>query len=237
MSNSCKVLDIYGKVLDIYGSMQSGVYKITNKINGKFYIGSSCDMKRRWWEHKNFLNKKFHNNSHLQNSWDFYGENNFEFSIIEEGVAHDKLLEREQFYLDTFKPYLKSIGYNICATAFGGDNITNNPNREKFVEKMSILFSGENNPMFGKKHNINSIEKQKQKARGRFSLGWFSEKYGEIEGKCKWEARRIFLKNRKINYSYSSKNKGTSGRKHTEEDKHKISSTKQFIKLNRESIA
>ena len=32
--------------------MMVGIYKITNKLNGKVYIGQSNDIERRWAEHK-----------------------------------------------------------------------------------------------------------------------------------------------------------------------------------------
>ena len=35
--------------------MLSGIYKITNTINNKFYIGSSCNLKNREWQHFNQL--------------------------------------------------------------------------------------------------------------------------------------------------------------------------------------
>ena len=35
-----------------------GIYKITNKINGKCYIGQSVDIKRRWREHINHAKRK-----------------------------------------------------------------------------------------------------------------------------------------------------------------------------------
>ena len=42
--------------------MKSGVYKITNVKNGKFYIGSSKDIEFRWSEHKKHLNGNYHIN-------------------------------------------------------------------------------------------------------------------------------------------------------------------------------
>jgi group I intron endonuclease len=92
----------------------SGIYKIINKINGKYYIGSTCrSFSERFYSHKNQLNNNLHPNSHLQRSWNKYGENNFEFQIVEECIK-DKIhvLNREQFYIDTLKPQ-----YNECPMA------------------------------------------------------------------------------------------------------------------------
>ena len=85
-----------------------GVYKIVNKINGKYYVGSSNDIKCRWSGHKNKLNNNVHENSHLQRSWNKYGSNNFDFIIVEE-TLNDKL--SEQHYLDIAKNERKNC-YN-----------------------------------------------------------------------------------------------------------------------------
>jgi len=77
----------------------SGIYKIVNKVNGKYYIGSSKNIKRRWSGHKVKLNKNEHFNSHLQNSWNKYGKENFEFLIVEK-VSEEKRIETEQKYLN-----------------------------------------------------------------------------------------------------------------------------------------
>ena len=52
----------------------SGVYKITNMVNGLFYISSSKDIHTRWKQHKKNLRNGDHNNTHLQNAWNLYGE-------------------------------------------------------------------------------------------------------------------------------------------------------------------
>lgn len=88
-----------------------GVYKITNKVNGKFYIGSSNDIKYRWCQHKTQLKKQSHGNPYLQNAWNKYGEKNFTFEIIE--ICSPNIqFEREQHYLNTLNPFEKN-GYNI----------------------------------------------------------------------------------------------------------------------------
>ena len=88
-----------------------GVYKITNLVNGKFYIGSSNNIEFRWKQHKDKLNEDKHGNTYLQNAWNQYGEENFKFEIIEE-CSPELQFEREQFYLNTLSPFDKN-GYNI----------------------------------------------------------------------------------------------------------------------------
>lgn len=214
--------------------MKSGIYKITNSVNGKFYIGSSADIDYRWDEHKQYLNGGYHINPKLQNAWNFYGSDKFLFEIIEE-TSSEKivLLDREQHYLDLFKPYMRHIGYNICPKAIGGDNITYNPNRDAFIEKMSEICSGEGNPMFGRKHTEESKQLQKNKAKGRFSLEWFIERYGNESGQQKYAERRECLTNRKMNYSYPNRNKGTSTGPMSEENKQKIRNSKLNLKTQK----
>jgi group I intron endonuclease len=93
--------------------MTAGVYIITNKLNGHQYVGSSANIQNRWQHHTNRLNKNNHHSTHLQNAWNKYGSNAFEFGILEvcSGIK-ETLLEREQFYLDSVKPV-----YNISPTA------------------------------------------------------------------------------------------------------------------------
>jgi len=82
----------------------SGIYKIINKINGKYYVGSSKDIWHRWFsEHKCCLRYDNHDNTHLQRSWNKHGENNFEFIIVEDGIPYNQLLLIEQKYLDIAK--------------------------------------------------------------------------------------------------------------------------------------
>ena len=89
------------------------IYMIINVINGKFYIGSAWDYKRRISQHKSELRHGKHANSYLQRSWDKYGEEAFEFKILEEFEAKDKndKFAKEQIYMDVLQPY-EDRGYN-----------------------------------------------------------------------------------------------------------------------------
>ncbi len=88
-----------------------GVYKITNMVNNKIYIGSSKDVKLRWYQHRIKLNDNQHGNAHLQNAWNKYSEENFMFEIIEE-CDPELQFEREQHYLNLLNPF-DDNGYNI----------------------------------------------------------------------------------------------------------------------------
>ena len=77
----------------------SGIYKIVNKVNGRYYVGSSRDIHSRWIKHQKELTNRTHHNSHLTNAWHKYGRDSFEITLLEE-VPIDKLYEAEQVYLD-----------------------------------------------------------------------------------------------------------------------------------------
>ena len=91
----------------------AGVYKITNNITGEFYIGSSCNIKHRWANHKSPSRWKQHPNSKLYQDMAQYGRDNFIFEILEET---DNLKEREQYWIEQLKPSYNNYsakGWNI----------------------------------------------------------------------------------------------------------------------------
>lgn len=80
----------------------SGIYYIKNKINNKIYIGSSKNIYNRKAQHYSELRGNYHENIFLQRSWNKYGEENFEFGILEEVKNINELYAREQFYIDKY---------------------------------------------------------------------------------------------------------------------------------------
>lgn len=93
---------------------KSGIYKIINTTNGKCYVGSAVNLPGRWASHRKNLRSKKHNPK-LQNAWNKYGEDAFEFLVIEFVDDKTKLIEREQYWIDTLDVVKK--GYNILPTA------------------------------------------------------------------------------------------------------------------------
>jgi len=95
----------------------SGIYKIINLVNGKFYLGSSNNCHQRWMEHLSDLRRNCHHSIHFQRAWNKYGEENFIHEIIEAVENIELIIEIEQYWLDNLQPYLKDKGYNICSIA------------------------------------------------------------------------------------------------------------------------
>lgn len=97
----------------------SGIYKIRNRDNDKYYIGSSKNIQKRWREHLNGLRGNRHENEYLQRAWNKYGEKTFEFEIVE-NIEPEYLLLTEQRYLDCVKQDLGDKCYNLSPFAAGG---------------------------------------------------------------------------------------------------------------------
>lgn len=89
-----------------------GIYKITNKINGNFYIGQSVDIKRRFMEHRTPNGTM----TPIKLAIKKYGLENFAFEVLEE-CSKDKLNEREIYWISTLRPQ-----YNKCAGGPGARN-------------------------------------------------------------------------------------------------------------------
>ena len=88
------------------------IYGIVNKINGNKYVGSSVNFYKRKKRHIWELSGNFHHSDYLQKAWNKYGEDNFEFIILEKVSDKTKLVEREQWWIDN-----SNSKYNICKIA------------------------------------------------------------------------------------------------------------------------
>lgn len=94
-----------------------GIYKITNNINNKNYIGQSVDIEKRWKDHKTKYNWERENKKILYLAFQKYGLENFSFSVIEE-CSIDQLNEREKYWIQYYNSY-NGNGYNMTS---GGES-------------------------------------------------------------------------------------------------------------------
>lgn len=111
----------------------SGIYKIASP-SGKFYIGSTIEFHKRFRKHRERLLRGDHFNINLQRAANKYGLDALTFSIVKECPV-DKLLEREQHYLDTLRP-----SYNISKAA--GAPMLGLKHTEAAKAKMSLIHKG-----------------------------------------------------------------------------------------------
>ncbi len=101
----------------------TGIYKITNKINGKCYIGQSNDIKRRFAQHKSPYEWGRNPESHLYRAFQCYGMENFSFEVIEE-CSEEQLNDREMYWIEYYHSMVKYDGYNLNSGGNGtqGEN-------------------------------------------------------------------------------------------------------------------
>lgn len=159
----------------------TGVYIILNKITNKFYVGHSVDIYRRFNSHKSYLRNNKHHSIYLQRAWNKYGEDNFEFIIIKQGISEEESIDLEQFYINNYKDVI----YNVSDKAdFGGDLLSNNPNKELIIENIKNSLCkfhsslskeekilkygnrGNKNGMYGKHHTNESKLKMSENHKG-----------------------------------------------------------------------
>lgn len=125
-------------VINIYMKKKiiCGIYKITNTINDKCYIGKAKNIYKRFWSHKNESKKEIPSrraSPGLFRAIKKYGIEVFTFEILEEVELNDELLKvRELYWQDYFNSYENCCGYNLRR-----DSETKMIVHEKTSEKIS----------------------------------------------------------------------------------------------------
>jgi group I intron endonuclease len=135
------------------------IYKVTNIIDGKFYVGQDSKNDPKYYGSGLLIKKAIKK----------YGKENFKKEILEYCKNFDELNEKEKYWIEKLNATNRNIAYNITIGGFGsGDVFRNHPDREKILKKISenhANVEGENNPMFGKTHTKEVVENIKKKNR------------------------------------------------------------------------
>jgi group I intron endonuclease len=160
------------------------IYKITNKINGKVYIGKDERCKKDYYG----------SGKNIKAAIKKYGVENFEKQIIEDNITDKHILqEREKYWIREYGSINPEVGYNISEGGNGGDTISRNPDKSAIIKKISETLKGR---MFSQEHKDNL--KKNHNSKNPETVKKISEK---LKGKKKTEEhkKKLSIANREHN--------------------------------------
>lgn len=209
---------------DFYGV----IYKVTNLVNGKIYIGQTK---------QDFYKRKRYHLFCLRNGCQFvfyramrkYGLDNFEWEIIDEAHNEKDIIQKEIYWIDFYKSYIyaeNSNGYNMT---IGGEGTKGRIVSDETRKRLSVSKSGKNHPFYGKKHSENHKQRIADGNKGKFVSEETRKKMSDsqIDGKHWNYGGTISDEHKKaISNANSGENHHFYGKNHSDETKEKIRKTK-----------
>jgi len=177
-----------------------GVYKISNTLSERYYIGYSKDIDRRFCVHRSKLRKNCHDNIFLQRAYNLDGEDKYKYEIIHICNTEAEAKDIELQYLSDLS--IRGKLYNLNYNNSGGDLMSHHPEKEK-IRKQILKSHAETIKNM-------TLEERNQK------YCKFGEKNG-MYGKTHTEEVK------QLNSSLKAGNTYFKGRKHTRESKQKMS--------------
>jgi len=141
------------------------IYKTTNLVNGKIYIG------KRIFDSQKFLKNKYYGSGRLlKEAINKYGFSNFEREILEE-VDNNFLSEREIYWIKLYNSNNLEIGYNLTIggnSKFGRKGDIKSEDTKRRISRSMVRYLSENgHPFKGKTHSEETKNKIRNKLKGR----------------------------------------------------------------------
>lgn len=162
-------------------NMYGQIYKITNNINNKLYVGQTTkNLEERLREH--FQNADNLKNFTLSNAIRKYGKDNFSIDQIDTADTKDDLNKKEIYWINYYKSFDINYGYNMTLGGDGGNTYMNRSEdqmsitRKKISQKAKMhnsnhgQYVGELNSMYGKHQSDSAKQKISEKLKGRKNL-------------------------------------------------------------------
>ncbi len=122
-------------------TLATGIYGIF-LTDGRCYVGSTAQpFKKRWMEHRQRLNKGTHPNIHLVRAWAKYGQDAFEFRILEScDIADESVrIERENHWISELKPE-----FNMAPVAGSVKGIKRREETKELLRELNLKYWEEN---------------------------------------------------------------------------------------------
>jgi group I intron endonuclease len=198
-------------------NLKCGIYKIQSKIHpDRCYIGSSVNIRKRWNEHRRILFLNHHDSPKMQCHFNKYFWQDFECLILEE-CPKEKLIEREQYYIDIINPW-----FNICRKA---GNCLGKKHSEETLRKLKLARNKRPNAK-GWHHSEETKKHWSEIRKGqKLSKETIKKIVAKTRGQKRSEEFKKYLseiKSGENNYAYG-KPAHNRGSHHTQESKDKMS--------------
>lgn len=136
------------------------IYEILNTVNGKRYIGITFSWRDRKYRHKYELNNNRHYNDHLQNAWNYYQSEAFEFNILIY-TNKDRALWWEKHFINKFNSNNRDCGYNILSKgdvsdleAKGSSIGTSRLKEDDVIEIKKLILNGKSNTEIASNYQV-----------------------------------------------------------------------------------
>jgi group I intron endonuclease len=206
------------------------IYKTTNLINGKIYIGKD--------KHNN--DKYLGSGKILKQAIVKYGKDNFVKEVIEECENEKTWLEREVYWINYFNSIKE--GYNIALGGNGGDTISNNPQKKEIYERKRKTESDK--PTDEKENRIKKISESMKNKWNETRLNnptFILERNKKISESQKGVPKPIEQinkqkENKRINGTSKGEKNSMFGKHHTDKTKKILSELKLGSKRSDDSI-
>lgn len=203
------------------------VYKATNKINDKSYIGQTVhSLRQRKYQHDSTA-LSARDTTYFHRAIKKYGSENFSWEIIHDNISNiEELNKLEIFYIGYYNTFKN--GYNLT---FGGSSISGFKHSKESKKKMSEAHKGEKSCWYGRKHTEKSKRKMSEMRKGKKISD--KEAKRRILEAHRGENHHLYGKHRsekvkrKISKSLSGKNHPMYGKHHLEESKRKMSEARK----------
>lgn len=179
------------------------IYLTTNNVNGKIYIGQHEFVKSAR------VNATYigSGGKHFKHAVEKYGRENFSRKILKVCYSIEEMNEMEEYYIKKYDATNPDVGYNLLP---GAPYLLNPSKLESVKKAKSERFSGEGNPMYGKRGEDNpNFGKKRTCKKTQGENHWNYGKPSPFRGKhLSDEARKILSEKTKARLSKYNPSKG-----------------------------
>ncbi len=200
------------------------IYKATNLINGKIYIGQSQHtLETRKSEH--LSDAKNSCKQYFTRALCKHGADGFTWEVIQICKDIDELNQQEVYYIAYYNAMNKDVGYNLTE---GGGGTVGFKHSEDTIQKISKALSGKNNPNYGKRRSEETLQKMRDshpRLRGKDHPNYGKKPSDETKEKIRQGnlgKKRSDKTKKKISIAKTGKNNPNYGEITSEETKQKI---------------